>query len=219
MKNMWSKEDIELLKEKYLTSTNEELYKLFPNRSHIAIYKKAYKLGMRKPPEIEFKNRSLANRREKSSNWNGGKYTTSKGYIQILCPEHHRASKNGYVMEHILVFEKATGLSVPDNCVIHHLNGNKKDNRIENLCMMECGAHSSFHNKERKLSDCAKEKISKKARDRLKNPHNHPMWKNIEMDVVFSEVLQGASVKDVCKKYGISKSMYYNRKKLKDNVN
>ena len=55
-------------------------------------------------------------------------------------------------MEHILIFEKETGVKVPNNCCIHHLNGIKTDNRIENLCMMLHSAHTTFHNTGRKVS-------------------------------------------------------------------
>ena len=166
MSKTWSESEIKLLKEKYLTSTNEELSLMFPEKTDIAIYKKAYKMGMRKTKEIEFQNRSLARKGEKSPNWNGGKKTTSGGYVVVFKPEHPRADKNGYVMEHILVFEKATGLCVPRNCAIHHLNGNKNDNRIENLCLMEFGAHTAFHNIGKKHSEETKEKISYKAKQR-----------------------------------------------------
>lgn len=66
------------------------------------------------------------------------------------CPNHHRANARGYVMEHILVFEEKTGVKVPTNCCVHHLNGNKRDNRIENLCLMSHAAHTAFHKNAKK---------------------------------------------------------------------
>lgn len=48
------------MKENYNKLPNEELYKLFPSKTPTAIYKKAYKLGLRKEREIEFLNRSEA---------------------------------------------------------------------------------------------------------------------------------------------------------------
>lgn len=146
----WKREEIDMLVEHYNKLSNEELQKMFPTKSFLAIYKKAYSLGLRKTKEIEFLNRSVARKGEKGSNWNGGKRRTAKGYIQVKSPNHPRADMNGYVMEHILVFEEKTGLIVPLNCCIHHLNGIKDDNRIENLCMMENGSHTSFHNSHRK---------------------------------------------------------------------
>jgi hypothetical protein len=63
---------------------------------------------------------------------NGGK-TDSGGYIKVMCKGHPRADHGGYVFEHILVAEKALGEYIPEGHVIHHINGNKSDNRLENL--------------------------------------------------------------------------------------
>ena len=138
--------------------------KLFPNKSELAVHKKAYSLGIRKNKEIEFINRSNARKRENSSNWKGGIKKTPKGYIQILMPEHKRADKGGYVMEHIVVYEKATGIEVPRNCCIHHLNGIKNDNRIENLCMMTNSAHTIYHHTGQKRSEETRKRISESKR-------------------------------------------------------
>lgn len=89
---------------------------------------------------------------------------TSKGYRQVLMPEHKRADINGYVMEHIVIYEKETGIEVPPNCCIHHLNGIKDDNRIENLCMMTNSAHTVFHHTGKRVSKETKIKISESKR-------------------------------------------------------
>ena len=81
-------------------------------------------------------------------------------YRQILMPSHRRADSSGYVMEHIAVWERETGLEIPENCVIHHLNGVKDDNRIENLSLMERGAHTILHHTGTHLSEETKSKIS-----------------------------------------------------------
>lgn len=146
----WPFEEEKKLAENYNKIPNSELLKLFPGKSYLSIYKKAYKLGLRKDKRIEYMNRSEARKREKGANWRGGRRKTSKGYIQIMFPEHKRADSGGYVMEHIVVFERETGIEVPMTCSVHHINGNKSDNRIENLCMMTNGAHTHLHNKRRK---------------------------------------------------------------------
>ena len=142
----WTKADVELLLRQYNKVSNEELLVLFPGRTYVGIYKKARKLGLYKDKGIERINRSRAKSGEKCNFWNGGFRLTSKGYRQVLDKSHPRADGSGYVMEHIKVFEEATGINVPLNCDIHHINGNKQDNRIENLCMLTHGAHTRLHN-------------------------------------------------------------------------
>lgn len=63
--------------------------------------------------------------------------------------------KAGYVMGnrngrsrwfHRLVMEDFLGRDLLPNEHIHHLNGDKKDNRIENLQMVSQGEHNRIHN-------------------------------------------------------------------------
>ena len=146
----WTKSETDALLENYNLVSNDKLYIFIPNKTPLAIYKKAYKLGLRKSKEIEFINRSISKSRENASNWNGGKYITKKGYRMVLIPGHHRADKRGHVLEHIVVWENANNLKVPDGYVIHHINENKLDNRPINLKLMKFGEHTAYHNKKRK---------------------------------------------------------------------
>ena len=59
--------------------------------------------------------------------------------------------KKGYSHKflHRLIWEDWYGKSVPDGYVIHHLNGDKTDNRIQNLQCVERSKHIAFHNKAR----------------------------------------------------------------------
>ena len=155
----WTDEEIRILSENYNRVSNEQLSRLIPNKSRYAIYKRAYKMGLRKTKEMEFINRSEVRKGEKGANWKGGTRETRKGYKQILAPDHPRADAAGYVMEHILVWEKETGVPVPQNCCIHHLNGDKTDNRISNLCMMQFAAHTVYHHTGKKRSEATKQKI------------------------------------------------------------
>ena len=65
-------------------------------------------------------------------NWKGGK-TTEHGYILIWKPDHPYCNKSGYVKEHRLVIEAHIGRYLLPKEKVHHKNGNKKDNRLENL--------------------------------------------------------------------------------------
>lgn len=71
--------------------------------------------------------------RESHPNWRGGRIIDNDGYIKVKNHEHPRSDHGGYVPEHILVAEQALGEYIPKGQVIHHINGDKTDNRLENL--------------------------------------------------------------------------------------
>ncbi len=77
-----------------------------------------------------------------NSNWKGGKTYHSSGYVMVYKPNHHRATSNNYVFEHILVAEKELGRKLKDNEVVHHKNGIKDDNRPENLEVVTKETHN-----------------------------------------------------------------------------
>lgn len=70
---------------------------------------------------------------------NGGYKPTEAGYIRIFCKESNRKR-----FEHNLVWEKAYG-PIPEGFHIHHINGIKHDNRIENLECISPKEHKKIH--------------------------------------------------------------------------
>ena len=69
---------------------------------------------------------------DKNPSWKGGR-TINRGYVEIKSPEHPFCSKRGYVVEHRLVMEKKVGRFLKPSERVHHINGDRLDNRIENL--------------------------------------------------------------------------------------
>lgn len=69
-----------------------------------------------------------------NNNWKGGRWRKKAGYVMIKVPNHPRSPANsGYVFEHILVMEDNIGRNLLPGENVHHLNGIRDDNRIENL--------------------------------------------------------------------------------------
>jgi hypothetical protein len=87
-----------------------------------------------------------------ATGWKGGKIKTSYGYVQISCPTHPYAKRNGfYVSEHRLVMEKHIGRYLKPKEVVHHINEIKDDNRIENLVLFPSKKeHGAFHHSDHK---------------------------------------------------------------------
>ena len=67
------------------------------------------------------------------------------GYIAVYYPTHARANCNGYIYEHTLVMEEALGRPLAKDEVVHHINRDRTDNRIENLRLMSRSEHSALH--------------------------------------------------------------------------
>ena len=75
-------------------------------------------------------------------NWKGGRILDEKGYMNIRMTEHPNA-QNGYVLEHRLIMEKKIGRILESHEIIHHKNGRRDDNRIENLVLLDKASHGT----------------------------------------------------------------------------
>jgi len=77
--------------------------------------------------------------------WHSHKSVSGEGYVQIFSPNHPFKTKRGYVREHRLVMEEHIGRYLKDDEIVHHINGDKQDNRIENLMIVSKVEHIKIH--------------------------------------------------------------------------
>jgi hypothetical protein len=91
-------------------------------------------LGLRRP----------ANRRPgmgygpANSAWKGGRRIRRDGYVVLWTP-------NGERLEHQCVMEQCLGRALLPTEIVHHLDGNKQNNSIENLIVTTQSEHSRLH--------------------------------------------------------------------------
>jgi hypothetical protein len=90
---------------------------------------------------------SLINEGSGNGHWQGGK-KIQHGYVMIKKRNHPSADANGYIQEHRLVMEKLLNRYLTPEEVVHHINGIRNDNRIENLLLIDCQANHAMLHKE-----------------------------------------------------------------------
>lgn len=65
--------------------------------------------------------------------WKGGKVTDRHGYVRVIPPGQPSRGSSRRVAEHRFVMETHLGRKLRRNENVHHKNGIRHDNRIENL--------------------------------------------------------------------------------------
>lgn len=74
---------------------------------------------------------ALAGGRDRAPKGSG--HTDRDGYRQLFLPDHPNARANGRVCEHVVVMVEHLGRPLLPHETVHHLNGDRQDNRLSNL--------------------------------------------------------------------------------------
>lgn len=82
--------------------------------------------------------------REQASNWKGGQ-AIKDGRAYVFHPGHPHANQRGYIRRSHCVIEQELGYFPKPNEVVHHINGNPMDDRIENLAIYDRRDHPKLH--------------------------------------------------------------------------
>lgn len=93
---------------------------------------------------------------EEHYRWKGGRHCDGQGYILVLKPKHPCASTTGHVREHRLVMEDHLGRFLEPWEIVHHINGIRDDNRLENLELLP---HRANHFVRLKIRGMEKENL------------------------------------------------------------
>ncbi len=84
---------------------------------------------------------------DKNANWRGGIKVTNTGYISLWLQKdsffYPMAVSNGRILEHRLVMAQHLHRCLLPWEIVHHINGIKSDNRLENLALIK---GQGYHN-------------------------------------------------------------------------
>lgn len=121
-------------------------------KSTILTWLKYYDIERRNIDEITDRTRvkisthASQRRGEQVGRWNGGQTVNENGYRYILMPDHPNANGNGYVAEHRLVMEFVIARLLDKKEVVHHRDGNRLNNFVDNLFLFpNSSIHAKFH--------------------------------------------------------------------------
>ena len=135
----------------FVPTKNQSMANVWKNHKHPGIGRRGElcpMYGRKMDPELKAKMRPIYDRIGDERRFGIKKHTL--GYILEYCPDHPFAMRDGYVLQHRLVMERHIGRVLSVDEIVHHKNGVKDDNRIENLELTNRSEHARIHMEERK---------------------------------------------------------------------
>ena len=103
---------------------------------------------------------------------------------------------------HILLMEEILGRPLKENEVVHHINGDKRDNRPENLQVLDRGKHTSLHKQGVAVSGASLEKM--RAAQIGKQSTQRKLTSEQVRDIAV-RLTEGATLIELAREYGISR--------------
>lgn len=111
--------------------------------------------------------------------WRGGRRIDADGYICIYKPDHPFCRNDKTVLEHRLVMEEILGRYLHPSEVVHHIDGDKQNNDIDNLQLYASNADHLRDELYRRVPEWGN---SKKVRNRKKVRKERHIQKELETD-------------------------------------
>ncbi|MGN6707874.1 MAG: HNH endonuclease [Candidatus Nitrosocosmicus sp.] len=107
-------------------------------------------------------------------------YHDRRGYNRIYKPNHPNSFKRGFIAEHRFIMSEFLNRPLTKNEVVHHKNGIKDDNRIENLELFQSNSKHISENHKINMDDrfCFECNITKSFDKYYNHWYNHPLIKN-----------------------------------------
>lgn len=98
--------------------------------------KPAYNRGKKLPPDKKGENHPK---------WKGGKFISSDGYVMRYVGKSSDIGWQSYKKEHILIVEELLKRKLNGSEIIHHIDGDKLNNQVDNLYITNSTGHRVAH--------------------------------------------------------------------------
>jgi hypothetical protein len=152
-RKFWTDERVAWMREQHETGRSQGSIAQEIGLSQTAVGRKLRDLGILRPtPKAKGQDHG---------SWKGGRVVDGSGYVRVLVADDidvklaGRTISGGYVLEHRLVMARALGRPLTRRESVHHINGDRTDNRLENLQLrqgqhgrgvvmicLDCGSHN-----------------------------------------------------------------------------